>query len=156
MRSLFSPTHGQIAGLSLSPWSGPVTNAPVPAAAISVEDAELLARMQARGSTVTIRIQMSAQTLPDATSFNTVAEIRGSQVNGPNHLGLLSTARTQHEDGPNHLGSVWIAVPERGRLVLRAHRQLGRRTGRDGRRRPGAKKRLFIYGNAFPCVFPPI
>jgi carboxypeptidase Q len=55
------------------------TVAKIPAAAITVEDAQLLHRMQARGQPVSVRLQMSARTLPDAPSRNVVAELRGRE-----------------------------------------------------------------------------
>ncbi|CAL8355099.1 unnamed protein product [Arctogadus glacialis] len=51
----------------------------IPAACITVEDAQLMARLAARGQRVVVRLNMGAKTLPDADSFNTVAEIRGWQ-----------------------------------------------------------------------------
>lgn len=51
----------------------------IPHAAITVEDAAMLHRMQDRGDSVVVRLRMSAQTLPDAESRNVVAEIRGSE-----------------------------------------------------------------------------
>ena len=51
----------------------------IPAAAITVEDAEMLQRMQDRGERVEVRLTMGARTLPPARSYNVVAEIRGSE-----------------------------------------------------------------------------
>ncbi|MEO6527261.1 MAG: M20/M25/M40 family metallo-hydrolase [Gemmatimonadaceae bacterium] len=51
----------------------------IPAAAITVEDAQLLHRMQDRGQPISVRLQMSARTLPDAPSRNVVAELRGRE-----------------------------------------------------------------------------
>jgi Zn-dependent M28 family amino/carboxypeptidase len=50
----------------------------IPAAAISVEDATLLARLAARGP-VTVHLALDSQTLPDADSANVVAELRGRE-----------------------------------------------------------------------------
>ncbi|MEO7084093.1 MAG: M20/M25/M40 family metallo-hydrolase [Gemmatimonadaceae bacterium] len=50
----------------------------IPAAALSIEDAELLHRMANRGEKVEVNLKMGAQTLPDAQSRNVVAELRGS------------------------------------------------------------------------------
>jgi len=50
----------------------------VPAAAITVEDATMLHRMQDRGERAVVRLRMEAQTLPDAPSRNLVGELRGS------------------------------------------------------------------------------
>jgi carboxypeptidase Q len=55
------------------------TGAKIPAAALSVEDAEMLHRMQTRGEKIVVSLQMSATQLPDAPSRNVVAEIRGSE-----------------------------------------------------------------------------
>lgn len=51
----------------------------IPHAAITVEDAMMLHRMQERGQQVRLRLKMSAQTLPDAPSRNVVAELRGRE-----------------------------------------------------------------------------
>lgn len=51
----------------------------IPHAAITLEDAALLHRMQDRGVTVKVRLKMEAKTLPDAESRNVIAEIRGSE-----------------------------------------------------------------------------
>ena len=51
----------------------------IPSAAITVEDAMLLHRMQERGETPVVRLKMGARTLPDAFSRNVVAEIRGRE-----------------------------------------------------------------------------
>jgi carboxypeptidase Q len=51
----------------------------IPAAAITVEDAELLHRMQNRGEPITVRLVMNARTLPLAPSRNVVAELRGRE-----------------------------------------------------------------------------
>ncbi|KAK2910442.1 carboxypeptidase Q-like [Channa argus] len=60
----------------------------IPAACITVEDAELMWRMAQRGQKIVIRLTMGAKTLPDADSFNTVAEITGWQH--PEQVVLLS------------------------------------------------------------------
>ena len=51
----------------------------IPAAAITVEDAERLQRMQDRGTPARVRLKMEAHFLPDAESANVVAEIRGRE-----------------------------------------------------------------------------
>jgi carboxypeptidase Q len=52
----------------------------IPAAAITVEDAMMLQRMQERGERIVVRLVMNAETLPDAESRNVVAEIRGREL----------------------------------------------------------------------------
>ena len=51
----------------------------IPAAAITVEDAEMMQRMQDRGERIEVRLTMGARTLIPARSHNVVAEIRGSE-----------------------------------------------------------------------------
>lgn len=51
---------------------------PVPAAAISLADADMLARMAARGWRPRVRLVMGAEDRPAVMSRNVVAEIRGS------------------------------------------------------------------------------
>jgi len=51
----------------------------IPHAAITVEDAELLHRMQERGERPVVRLRMSARMLPDARSRNVVAEVVGRE-----------------------------------------------------------------------------
>jgi carboxypeptidase Q len=51
----------------------------IPAAAISIEDADRLQRMLNRGTVVRLRLKMDARFLPDADSANVVAEIRGRE-----------------------------------------------------------------------------
>ena len=51
----------------------------IPAAAITVEDTELLQRLQDRGTPSTIRLMMEAQMLPDVASANVIGEIRGRE-----------------------------------------------------------------------------
>jgi carboxypeptidase Q len=66
-----------------TPHTGALRYAPggrqIPAAAISVEDAERLSRMQKRGTKTIVRLKMEATFLPDAESANVVAEIRGRE-----------------------------------------------------------------------------
>jgi carboxypeptidase Q len=51
----------------------------IPHAAITVEDAQMLQRMQQRGERVVVSLKMEAQTLPDVQSRNVVAELRGRE-----------------------------------------------------------------------------
>jgi carboxypeptidase Q len=52
----------------------------IPAAAITVEDANALARLQQRGVKVRLRLKMDARFAPDADSANVVAELRGREL----------------------------------------------------------------------------
>jgi len=49
----------------------------IPAAAITIEDAEMIKRMTERGQKVVITLQMEAQMMPDADSRNIIVELRG-------------------------------------------------------------------------------
>ncbi len=66
-----------------SPHTGRVsydsTAARIPAAALSVEDAMLLHRLQSRGEPVVVTLKMGARTLPDVRSRNVVAEVVGRE-----------------------------------------------------------------------------
>jgi Zn-dependent M28 family amino/carboxypeptidase len=52
----------------------------IPAAAITVEEAELLHRLAAHAEKVKVHLALSPQTLPDADSNNVTAEIRGREL----------------------------------------------------------------------------
>ncbi|XP_017555915.1 carboxypeptidase Q [Pygocentrus nattereri] len=60
----------------------------IPTACITVENAQMMARMARRGTRIVLQLTMGAKTLPDADSFNTVAEITGSEH--PEQVVLLS------------------------------------------------------------------
>lgn len=55
------------------------TVARIPAAAISMEDAAMLHRMQDRGQKIVVRLQMEAQLLPDVPSRNVMGELVGRE-----------------------------------------------------------------------------
>ncbi len=50
----------------------------IPVASITIEDAEMLARMQARGIMPVVHLYMEAQSFPDVVSYNVVGEITGA------------------------------------------------------------------------------
>ena len=52
---------------------------PIPAASISTEDADRIARLSAAGTRVRVRLTMEARTEPDVASANVVGEIRGRE-----------------------------------------------------------------------------
>ncbi len=60
----------------------------IPAAAITIEDAEWLQRMHDRGESPRLRLKMEARFLPDVESANVVAEIKGSEK--PDEIVLIS------------------------------------------------------------------
>lgn len=51
----------------------------IPAAALTMEDATMLHRMQDRGERIRITLRMEARTLPDSRSRNVIAELRGRE-----------------------------------------------------------------------------
>ncbi len=62
--------------------------AKIPHAAITVEDAEMMQRMQERGERIVVHLQMSAATLPDARSRNIIAEVTGREL--PEEIVIVS------------------------------------------------------------------
>jgi hypothetical protein len=75
----------------------------IPAAAVSVEDSELLARLAAKGP-VTVKLRMDPKTLPDAPSANVIAELRGREkpdeiVLIAAHLDSWDVGQGAHDDG---------------------------------------------------------
>ncbi|HVY38696.1 MAG TPA: M20/M25/M40 family metallo-hydrolase [Polyangia bacterium] len=81
--------HGAVAALVRSlasaslgaPHTGAMHDGPgphIPAAALSVEDAALVARLAARGP-VRLHLTMADQNLPDGDSFNVIADLRGRE-----------------------------------------------------------------------------
>src|SRR3989442_3246541 len=59
----------------------------IPAAAVTAEDADLIARLAARGS-VNMRLVLTPQQLPDAVSYNVIADLKGSEH--PEQVGIVS------------------------------------------------------------------
>lgn len=51
----------------------------IPAAAVTIEDAETIHRMLGRGEKVTVALKLGAQTLPDVQSANVIGELRGRE-----------------------------------------------------------------------------
>jgi len=76
----------------------------IPTAAVSVEDAELLARLAARGKKPVVRLMMEAKNEGEADSANVVAELRGREkpdeiviISG--HLDSWDVGQGAHDDG---------------------------------------------------------
>ena len=59
----------------------------IPAAAVSYEDAEMIAYLATTG-TVRIRLLLTPKTLPDATSYNVIADLKGSEK--PDEIVIVS------------------------------------------------------------------
>lgn len=98
----------------------------IPHAAITVEDAEMIHRMQDRGERVELLLKMDAQTLPDATSRNVMAEITGSEF--PNEVIVLGGHIDSWDVGQGAMDdaggvvAAWEAVRLMKQLGLRPRR----------------------------------
>ena len=84
---------------------------PIPAAAVSVEDAELIARLAAGGDEVRVKLALGARLLPDVPSANVVGELRGREkpdeivvVSG--HLDSWDVGQGAHDDGAGVVGAM--------------------------------------------------
>jgi carboxypeptidase Q len=102
--------------------------AKIPAAAVTIEDAETMARMQGRGERIRVHLTMGAQTLPDVESANVVAELRGSErpdeivlVGG--HLDSWDVGTGSVDDGGGCMAT-WHAVRILKRLGLKPRRTI--------------------------------
>lgn len=100
--------------------------AKIPHAAITVEDAEMMQRMQDRGEKVVLRLKMSAQTLSDAASRNVVAEIAGREKPGEiiivsGHIDSWDVGQGAMDDGGGAMAA-WEAVRLMHKLGLRPRR----------------------------------
>ncbi len=100
----------------------------IPTAAITIEDAETLQRMQGRGERPTLRLKMGAKFLPDAESANVVAEIKGTER--PDEIVLISghfdswdVGQGAHDDGGSCVAA-WEAVRLLKELNLRPRRTI--------------------------------
>jgi carboxypeptidase Q len=76
----------------------------IPAAAISIEDADTIARLYNAGTPVVVNLRMEAQTNPPAESANVIGELRGSTkpeeivvIGG--HIDSWDVGQGAHDDG---------------------------------------------------------
>jgi Zn-dependent M28 family amino/carboxypeptidase len=119
-RSIASPHTGSLAYEEGVPR--------IPAAAVTVEDAEWLRRMAAAGETVTVSLFMEARLEGEADSANVVAEIRGSEkpdevVVMGGHLDSWDVGQGAHDDGCGCMAA-WQALTTLKDLGLRPRRTL--------------------------------
>jgi len=98
----------------------------VPHAAITAEDAAMMARMQARGQKIVVRLKMEAQTLPDVPSLNVMGEVTGREnpdeviiVGG--HSDSWDVGEGAHDDGGGCI-EAWEAVHLLKKLGLKPRR----------------------------------
>ncbi len=100
----------------------------IPAAAITVEDAEWLSRRAARGDELRIRLTMGARLLGAADSANVIAEIAGRERPGEvvvmgGHLDSWDVGEGAHDDGAGCVAA-WQALHLLHELGLRPRRTL--------------------------------
>ena len=100
----------------------------IPAACITVEDAEWLRRMAAAGEAVTVSLSMGARLEGDADSANVISEIRGSErpdevVVMGGHLDSWDVGQGAHDDGCSCMAA-WRALGILKELGLRPRRTL--------------------------------
>lgn len=100
----------------------------IPAAAISAEDAMMIARLCRSGARVRVRLRMEARTLEDAASANVIGEIAGRErpeeiVVMGGHLDSWDVGQGAHDDGAGCVAA-WQAVELVKRLGLRPRRTL--------------------------------
>jgi Zn-dependent M28 family amino/carboxypeptidase len=100
----------------------------IPAAAITVEDAEWLRRMAAAGETVAVSLAMEARLEGEADSANVIGEIRGSErpeevVVMGGHYDSWDVGEGAHDDGCGSVAA-WQALVVLRQLGLRPRRTL--------------------------------
>ncbi|MGH9323550.1 MAG: M20/M25/M40 family metallo-hydrolase [Vicinamibacteria bacterium] len=119
-RSLYTPHTGSLRYDEGSPR--------IPAAAVTAEDAEWMARLIEAGHEVRVELSMEARMLPDVESFNIVAEIRGREkpeevVVMGGHFDSWDVGQGAHDDGAACMAA-WQALTLLKRLSLVPRRTL--------------------------------
>ena len=140
MGAVAAARHGAVASLirSVTPFSlqtphtGQMRYDPevpqIPHAAITLEDADMLQRMQERGEKPELVLEMEAQTLPDATSRNVMAEVVGWEypeqvVVLGGHIDSWDVGQGAMDDGGGSVAA-WEAVRLIRDLELRPRRTI--------------------------------
>ncbi len=100
----------------------------IPHAAVTLEDAEMMQRMQDRGQRVRVRLKMDARTEPDVLSRNVVAEIVGWErpeevVIMGGHIDSWDVGQGAMDDGGGCVAA-WQALLLMKRLGLRPRRTI--------------------------------
>ncbi len=93
--------------------------APIPAASVTVEDAELMHRLLARGGPVRVKLVLGCQELPEVESFNVVAEVKGREK--PEEIVLLGAHLDSWDvgSGAHDDGAGVVMVMEAARLLAK-------------------------------------
>lgn len=116
----------------------------IPAAAVSLEDAQMLARLQDREVPTVVTLQMEAKTLPDVESANVIGELRGSTLSDEivvigGHLDSWDVGQGAHDDGGGCVAAMEVInvlrklnmIPRRTiRVVLWTNEEDGLRGGK--------------------------
>ena len=132
--------HGAVAALVRSitpvslqtPHTGAMNYDPqqpkIPAAAITIEGAEMLQRTYDRGEQIQLRLKMEAKFLPDAESANVIAELKGTErpdeivlIGG--HYDSWDVGQGAHDDGGSCIAA-WEAIRLLKELGLRPRRTI--------------------------------
>jgi carboxypeptidase Q len=100
----------------------------IPAAAVTPEDAAWMQRLAARGENLVVTLKMEARMLPDAESFNVIAEIPGSErpeevVVMGGHYDSWDVGQGVHDDGAACIAA-WQALRIIQQLGLAPRRTL--------------------------------
>ncbi|HED64851.1 MAG TPA: peptidase M28 family protein [Planctomycetes bacterium] len=119
-RALYTPHTGALSYTDDDPR--------IPAAAITVEDAMWMLRVQEGGGETVVHLEMEARTLEDAPSANVIAEIRGTAhpdqvVVMGGHFDSWDVGQGAHDDGASCIAA-WEALTLLHRLGLRPKRTL--------------------------------
>jgi carboxypeptidase Q len=98
-------------------WSAP---AGIPAGAVTAEDAELIAHLAAQGK-VRMRLTLTPQKLPDATSYNVIADLKGSEH--PEQVVIVSGHLDSWDLGTGAIddGAGVVIAMEAAEIVQRLH-----------------------------------
>jgi carboxypeptidase Q len=100
----------------------------IPHAAITPEDADMIARLIQRGQRVTVKITMAARMMPDAQSRNVIAELRGTTspdevVVMGGHIDSWDVGRGAMDDAGGVVAA-WEAIRILKKLGLRPRRTI--------------------------------
>jgi carboxypeptidase Q len=89
----------------------------IPTAAVTIEDAELMQRLQDRGQNIRVKLTMNCKTLPDVESANVIGEVPGQMdeivlIGG--HLDSWDVGTGAHDDG-----GPCVSLMEAARLIVK-------------------------------------
>src|SRR5262249_27040853 len=131
----------------------------IPTAAVSPEDAMMIARLCASGVTVKVHLEMSARMEPDADSGNVIGEIPGREhpeeiVVMGGHLDSWDVGQGAHDDGAAIMASLQ-AVALMKKLGLQPRRTLRVAfwvNEENGGRGGGADRQVVKENNCHPAA----